>query len=139
VNAKVRTLVNEHFVLRPSDGGGIILAGVDDFAGARYGHEGPNLDKALAGVPDAPRILLAHQPQFFKDSRGRVDLQLSGHVHGGQVNPIIRPAEYVLRYVAGRYEESGSTMWVNRGFGTAGPPARLGSPPEITRIVLVSG
>jgi predicted MPP superfamily phosphohydrolase len=42
------------------------------------------------------------------------------------------------RYVAGRYEEQGTSMWVNRGFGVAGPPSRLGAPPEVTRIVLVS-
>lgn len=139
VRAGVRALVNEHVVLRPKDGGGIVLGGVDDFAGARHGGDGPSLTKTFSGAPDAPRILLAHQPQYFDDARGKVALQLSGHVHGGQVNPIVHPATWVLRYVAGRYEASGSTMWVNRGFGTAGPPARVGSPPEVTKIVLVSG
>lgn len=137
--AGVRPLVNEHLVLRPRDGSGVVLAGVDDYSGKHYGGEGPNLGRALAGAPpDAPRILLAHQPQYFGDAQGKVALQLSGHVHGGQVNPIVHPARYLLRYVAGRYEGQGSTMWVNRGFGTAGPPARLGAPPEITRVVLVS-
>ena len=41
-------------------------------------------------------------------------------------------------YVAGRYRRDGSLLYVNRGFGTAGPPARVGAPPEITRIVLLS-
>lgn len=139
LRAGVRALVNQHVVLRPNDGGGIVLGGVDDFAGARFGGEGPNLAKTMAGAPDAPRILLAHQPQYFSESRGQVALQLSGHVHGGQINPIVHPARWVLDYVAGRYESNGSTMWVNRGFGTAGPPARLGSAPEITRIVLIAG
>lgn len=137
--AGVRALVNQHAVLRSGDGGGFVLAGVDDFAGARYGGEGPDLARALRGAPAVPRILLAHQPQFFNESRGQVALQLSGHIHGGQINPIVHPAKYLLKYVAGRYESNGSTMWVNRGFGTAGPPARIGSPPEITRIVLISG
>jgi predicted MPP superfamily phosphohydrolase len=44
-----------------------------------------------------------------------------------------------MGYVAGRYERDGSTLYVNRGFGVAGPPARLGVPPEITKLVLVSG
>lgn len=138
VRAGVRALVNEHHVFRPNDGGGIVLGGVDDYSGARYGGEGPNLQKTFAGAPDAPRILLAHQPHFFADAQGKVALQLSGHVHGGQVNPIVHPVRWVLRYVAGRYEAGGSTMWVNRGFGTAGPPARVGAPPEISKIVLVS-
>jgi predicted MPP superfamily phosphohydrolase len=77
---------------------------------------------------------------YFPEAAGQIALQLSGHTHGGQVNPFIRPADWVLPYgyVAGLYERSGSRLYVNRGFGTAGPPARLGAPPEVTRIVLVS-
>lgn len=137
--AGVRTLINEHAVLRPKDAGGIVLAGVDDYAGPRFAGVGPDLARALRDAPDGPRILLAHQPRFFDEAAGKVALQLSGHVHGGQVNPGFRPASYVLRYVAGRYQASGSTMWVNRGFGTAGPPTRVGAPPEVTKIVLVAG
>jgi len=44
-----------------------------------------------------------------------------------------------MDYVAGRYVRGGSTLWVNRGFGVAGPPSRVGAPPEVTRVVLVSG
>ena len=43
-----------------------------------------------------------------------------------------------MRYVSGRYDRSGTALWVNRGFGVAGPPARIGAPPEITKIVLVA-
>ena len=42
-----------------------------------------------------------------------------------------------MEYVAGRYERDGSTLWVNRGFGVAGPPSRVGAPPEVTKIVLI--
>ncbi|MBK6464601.1 MAG: hypothetical protein IPF92_26895 [Myxococcales bacterium] len=66
-------------------------------------------------------------------------LQLSGHTHGGQINPGFRPADLVMPYVAGRYVKGSSTLWVNRGFGVAGPPSRVGAPPEVTKIVLVSG
>ncbi len=67
-------------------------------------------------------------------------LQLSGHTHGGQVNIGVRLADHVLGhpYIAGRYERMGSQIYVNRGFGTAGPPARVGAPPEVTKVVLVS-
>ena len=47
-------------------------------------------------------------------------------------------ADLVYRYVAGRYEVGGTTLYVNRGFGTVGPPARLWAPPEVTRFVLVA-
>jgi predicted MPP superfamily phosphohydrolase len=43
-----------------------------------------------------------------------------------------------MRYIAGRYEGYGSTLWVNRGFGVAGPPSRVGAPPEVTKIILVA-
>lgn len=130
-------------------GAGIALLGVDDLFGRREG-TGPNLQAAIAGLTageartapalDLPRVLLCHQPVFFEDSAAHVALQLSGHTHGGQVNLLVRPADWVLPHgwVAGAYEHQGATLYVNRGFGTAGPPARIGAAPEITRLVLMS-
>ena len=114
------------------------LVGVDDVWARRNGHsEGPDLARALSDVTDdMPVVLLCHNPVFFEDARGKVALQLSGHTHGGQVNLGIHPAELVLPYVEGLYVENGSHLWVNRGFGTAGPPARVGAPPEVTLVVL---
>ncbi len=136
--AKVRLLVNEGVTIRDA----FALLGVDDVHGRtspRPGFTGPDLGRAINMVrPDLPRILLAHQPKYFRESRGRVNLQLSGHTHGGQVNPGFTPAKLFMPYVAGRYEEDASTLWVNRGFGVVGPPARIGAPPEITKIVIVS-
>ncbi len=135
----VDVLLNEGRMIRPGDGGGFALLGVDDLWATRSGGAGPDLGRAVAMVhPDAARVLLAHQPNFLSASRGRVGLQLSGHTHGGQINPGFRPAELLMPYVSGRYVESGTTLWVNRGFGVAGPPSRIGAPPEVTRIVLVS-
>ena len=134
----VQLLVNEGRRIRPADGGGFALLGVDDYAGFDVG-SGPDLRRAMAMVPeDRPRILLAHQPKFFDRSAGKVALQLSGHTHGGQINVGVRPVDFFMKYVAGRYERSGTSLWVNRGFGVAGPPARIGAPPEITKIVLVA-
>jgi uncharacterized protein len=138
----VRVLSNESVHLREGDGGGFALLGVDDLHGrsARTpGFPGPDLSEALRGVdPELPRILLAHQPKYLHESSGRVALQLSGHTHGGQINPGFRPADLIMEYVAGRYERAGTTLYVNRGFGVAGPPARVGAPPEVTKIVIVS-
>lgn len=137
--AGIEMLVNAGRLVRASDGGGFALLGVDDLWATRRGSR-PDLDRALAMVPsDAPRILLSHQPASIHRWAGRVALQLSGHTHGGQINPGFRPADFVMRYVAGRFEVGGTTLYVNRGFGTVGPPARVGSPPEITKVVLVAG
>ena len=106
---------------------------------ARRASRGPDLYAAGRGLDvEVPRILLAHQPRYFKEAAGRVALQLSGHTHGGQINPGFRPADLVMDFVAGRYERDGSTLWVNRGFGVAGPPSRVGAPPEVTKIVIVA-
>jgi predicted MPP superfamily phosphohydrolase len=137
--AGVGALVDDGRVLRAGDGGGFALLGVDDRWSTHYGRPGPRLDRALAAVPPGlPRILLSHQPPTVDDWAGQVALQLSGHTHGGQINPGFRPADLFLPYVAGVYEVGGTTLYVNRGFGTVGPPSRVGAPPEVTRIVLVA-
>jgi hypothetical protein len=138
----VHVLCNDAVRLRGGDGGGFSLLGVDDLMGRSMGTPGffgPDLGFALRRTPpDLPRILLAHQPKYVDEANGRVALQLSGHTHGGQLNPGFQPASLLLRYVAGRYEVGGTTLWVNRGFGVVGPPARIGAPPEVTKLVIVA-
>jgi uncharacterized protein len=138
--AGARVLVNEGMVVGDRRAG-FALLGVDDVWSARRGRgRGADLARAISQVPpEMPRVLLCHNPVFFPDASSAVALQLSGHTHGGQVNLIVRPADVVLPfgYVAGLYERDGARLYVNRGFGTAGPPLRVGSPPEVTRVVLV--
>jgi len=138
--AGVNLLVNDGRMLRERDGGGFALLGVDDQWSQRYGTQGARLDLATSRVrPDAPRILLSHQPPTVEHWAGQVALQLSGHTHGGQINPLgLRPADLFYSYVAGLYQVRGTALYVNRGYGTVGPPARAWAPPEITRIVLVA-
>jgi uncharacterized protein len=143
-----RILRNEGLVIGDA-AGGFSLLGVDDVWARRSGG-GPDLARAVTSLPrlgggvaparDLPRVLLCHNPSFFAEAAGEVALQVSGHTHGGQVNLGVRPADYVLPggWVAGRYERSGSLLYVNRGFGTVGPPARVGAPPEVTRLVLTA-
>ncbi|WP_433930887.1 metallophosphoesterase [Sorangium cellulosum] len=123
-------------------GGAFALLGVDDvWARRRVPGGGPHLGRALADVPrDLARVLLCHNPVFFPEAAGEVALQISGHTHGGQVNLVVRPADVVLPhgYVAGLYQRGSAHLYINRGFGTAGPPARIGAPPEVSRIVLVA-
>ncbi len=139
--AGIDVLLNRGKVVAPGDGG-FALLGVDDLwvSDARRGH-GPDLGLAQSMVDgDLATILLAHQPRFAEiAAKAGIDLQLSGHTHGGQINPGIRPIELFYRYVAGRYQVGSMQLYVNRGFGTAGPPTRVMAPPEITKIVLVAG
>jgi hypothetical protein len=137
--AGIQMLFNEGRAIRPGDGGGFALLGVDDQGPYPGPRTRPDLDLAVAKVPPSlARILLSHQPQTIDRWPGLIPLQLSGHTHGGQINPGFRPADALMRFVAGRYDVKGTTLYVNRGFGTVGPPSRVGAPPEVTRIVLVA-
>lgn len=138
--AGVTPLVNDGRMIRERDGGGFALLGVDDQWSGRYGGPGARLDLAASRVrPEAPRILLSHQPPTVERWAGQVALQLSGHTHGGQINPLgMRPADLFYEYVAGLYQVRGTALYVNRGYGTVGPPARAWAPPEVTRIILVA-
>jgi len=139
-DADTQVLLNRNIRIG-QPGASFVLAGLDDVAGPRFDSPGPQLELAFASAPDdLARVLLSHNPAFFPTSRSYADLTLSGHTHGGQVTLFINPAELVLRHglVRGHYDVDGSQLYVNRGFGTAGPPARIGSPPEVTRLILHS-
>lgn len=138
--AGAQVLVNESIVML-GERDGFVLAGLDDHRGALTGR-GPDLAAALRGVrSEAPRIVLCHNPKEFLETAGDIALQISGHTHGGQINVGLPVARMVLRhgYIAGLYQDKGSRLYVNRGFGTAGAAVRVGAPPEVTRIVLVAG
>ncbi|MET0285579.1 MAG: metallophosphoesterase [Polyangiales bacterium] len=120
-------------------GGQLVLAGVDDIASIHYGRKGPRPTLAFDGAPDElARVLLSHNPKTFASLRQFADLTLSGHTHGGQISLFVNPAELLLEHgrIRGHYASEGAQLYVNRGFGTAGPPTRVGSPPEVTRLVL---
>lgn len=121
----------------------LVLAGVNDPAAERFGLEGPDLEKALAGAPkDAPTILLAHRPERARENAERgVDLQLSGHTHGGQMLGFDRiVAAKNEGFLRGLYRVGAMHLYVNSGAGLwTGFPVRLGVPSEVARIVLRSG
>lgn len=138
----IDVLTNRGKAVEAAGSGGLAILGVDDLWSRKLGPgHGPDLARARKMVPkDMATVLLAHQPPFIEETVGHgIDLQISGHTHGGQLNPGFTPAHLVMRYVAGVYEHQGTTLYVNRGFGTAGPPSRVGAPPEITKLVLVAG
>lgn len=132
----VRPLRNENTVIR-RDGAGFDLAGVNDIAGRRR-DEPPDFDRALAGVDGSrPTILLAHQPVLVSQAAARgVDLQLSGHTHGGQIWPFHYVVRMVQPSLAGLSTVEDTQLYVTRGAGLWGPPARIGAPPDITVVTL---
>ncbi|MGW0118125.1 metallophosphoesterase [Streptomyces sp. NPDC003327] len=118
---------------------GFDLAGVDDVAGESEGR-GPDFGRAL-GDRDRARaaVLLAHQPIVVHDAvRHGVDLQLSGHTHGGQLWPGNFLAELANPTVAGLERYGDTQLYVSRGAGAWGPPVRVGAPSDITVVELAS-
>lgn len=135
----LRILKNEHLVLNDK-GRQIVLAGTTDRTAARFGLPEPDIQKALAGKPEgAPVILMAHQPKGADaDAAAGVDLQLSGHTHGGQVLGIHWLNQmFNDGYVSGLYDVDGMKLYVSNGTGLwNGFLIRLGRPSEITELVL---
>lgn len=114
------------------------LAGVHDKRG--IAPFTPDYDKALAGIdPDEVTVLLAHQPSQVYDAQGHgVDLQLSGHSHGGQVWPFRYLVALNEPVVSGAGVVGGIPLYVSSGAGTWGPPSRVGADPEIPLLTLRS-
>lgn len=133
----IRMLPNEHALPGPE---GIVLAGVTDPAASRMGGEMPDVKKALHGSPPgAFRILLAHQPALaLEAAKNDVDLQISGHTHGGMIVGIDRiVAAFNKGFVSGAYDVGRMKLEVSNGSGIwNGFPIRLGVPPEILLLTL---
>ncbi|MCG0288121.1 metallophosphoesterase [Streptomyces sp. PSAA01] len=130
----LRPLENERTELPGFD-----LAGVNDVAGESEGR-GPDVGKALGGR-DRSRasVLLAHQPVVIHDAvKAGVDLQLSGHTHGGQLWPGTYVAELANPTAAGLERYGDTQLYVTRGAGAWGPPVRVGAPPDVTVVELAS-
>jgi predicted MPP superfamily phosphohydrolase len=121
------------------DGAVFDLAGVEDHH-AHFVHPTYRSDvaAALAGRdPARPVVLLAHDPLTFKAAaRLGVDLQLSGHTHGGQIWPFKYMVRLSTPFVAGRYRLGDAQLFVSRGTGFWGPAMRLFAPAEIVEITL---
>ncbi len=93
-------------------------------------------------VPGTLNVLLSHNPDVFPVAAAKgFQVTLGGHTHGGQVNVEIlhrniNPARLLTPYTVGLYQQGDSSIYVSRGIGTIGVPARVGSPPEITVLRL---
>ncbi len=142
--AGIRVLANENLTIA-RDGATIRVIGIDDLLVKRG-----NLRQALDGTNrNETRILLSHNPAIIREAaRHGIDLVLSGHTHGGQINWKLlmgredtatqrwlkRPSRRLMR----GYARLGNThLYVNRGLGTVVLPLRYGCPPEISVIEMV--
>jgi uncharacterized protein len=134
--AGIQVLSNQSLPIE-RDGARFWLGGVADVLG-----QTADLDATLHHVPaDEAAVLLAHEPDYADHAaRYPVDLQLSGHSHGGQVRlPLLPPLflpELARKYVWGLYKIGGLTLYTNPGLGTVGVPVRWNCPPEITLLTL---
>lgn len=139
--AGFRTLRGEAVEVLP----GLVIAGVDD-----PGRGGPGVvsprgvdttdDGALLpGLPGSKFVIfLKHQPVLSRQGLERVDLQLSGHTHGGQIFPFYWLTRLRYDFGPGLHElPGGGRLYLSRGTGTWGPPMRVLAPAEITLIELV--
>ncbi|MBA4020974.1 MAG: metallophosphoesterase [Gordonia sp.] len=131
----VRTLRNERVSVN-RDGASIDLVGIHDYSSPKP-YE-PDLDAALAGRdPSTFALLIAHEPrQALEASDLGVDLQLSGHTHGGQMWPIRYLVPVQQPSVQGLDRIGNTTLYTTRGAGAWGPPVRVGAPPEVTILTL---
>ena len=138
-NAGISVLANQSIAMELK-GARFWLGGVNDVLS-----ETADLDAVTRTIPKTEAtVLLAHEPDYADYvKRYFVDLQLSGHSHGGQIRlPFLPPLyEPVLarKYVSGLYKVGPLTLYTNRGLGTIGLPVRWNCPPEITLFTLRSG
>jgi predicted MPP superfamily phosphohydrolase len=132
----IRVLANQSEAIE-RDGTRFWLAGVNDVLSYTA-----DLTQTLLPVPAGEAvILLAHEPDFADEAaRFPIDLQLSGHSHGGQIRIPFLPPLYLpimaKKYVLGTYRVGPLLLYTNAGLGTVGVPLRFDCPPEITLLTL---
>ncbi|WP_433792767.1 metallophosphoesterase [Actinoplanes sp. CA-252034] len=128
----IRPLRNERVAIN-----GLDLAGVNDLSGEEQG-DAPDFARALGDRDTArPVVLMAHQPVAAVEAAPfGVDLQVSGHTHGGQMAPFNLLVKLQQPVVSGFGEVDGVPVYVTNGAGFWGPPVRVGAPPQVTVIEL---
>ena len=132
-------LLNQHVVIYHNDVP-LVIAGTTDRASLRFGLQPPDIKAALMDAPkEATTILMEHQPGNARENAvAGVNLQLSGHTHGGQIIGLRVVSQYVNNgFISGLYDVNGMSLYISNGAGLwNGFPVRLGCPSEITEIVL---
>jgi len=120
---------------------GIAFVGVDDQVSGRTVEKKANTESSLLQRQKRGTftVLLKHRPVVDQKSVGLFDIQLSGHVHGGQIFPFTFLTRYLYGYSGGLNPLDYGYLYISNGSGTWGPPIRFLAPPEVTVIDLVHG
>jgi predicted MPP superfamily phosphohydrolase len=136
-------LVNRSTTI-PRGGGSFAVVGTGDPAGRRSGDVAPDIDRALAGIPEGTFVLaLAHNPALWPSlAARRVSLTLSGHTHWGQLG--FRRwgwclASPFLELAMGSHVRNGSVLYIHPGTNYWGIPFRLGHAAEVAILTLRRG
>jgi predicted MPP superfamily phosphohydrolase len=135
----IRVLRNQHLSIE-RDGVQFWVAGLDDVLGGKA-----RVEESLRGIPASDTtVMLCHEPDFADDVRRYpVDLQLSGHSHGGQVRLPLVGAPYLppggKQYPWGLRQLGRLKLYTNCGIGTIRIPVRFNCPPEVTLLTLRTG
>lgn len=131
---EVRILRDEAVIV----GNSFYLVGRDDVSGVRFGGvERKSLGDLLRDIDTKkPVIMMDHQPQKLADvaEDGRVDLQLSGHTHNGQLWPFNFITKLIFENSWGEKKIGNTIFYVSNGWGTWGPPIRVGNKPELVHL-----
>lgn len=115
------------------------LAGRMDHDMPRFsGVKRKSVDELLQNLdPALPLILLDHQPFHLENAEQcGVDLQLSGHTHHGQIWPLHYITKKIFELSWGYIKKGNTHFYISSGFGTWGPPVRIGNRPEVMNIEL---
>lgn len=131
-------LKNKNITVSNADGS-ITVAGIDDFRRGK-----PDIAKTMSGIKEEFTILLCHNPDCFEEMpdtyKKRIDITLSGHTHGGQINlfgfaPFI-PSKYGQKYRYGLKQFNKSKIYITSGIGAVTLPLRFLVKPEIINLKL---
>jgi predicted MPP superfamily phosphohydrolase len=129
------TMLTDEVVLA---GGVLYLAGRNDYSARRWGAGRKNLEELTGGLdPALPLVVADHQPVNLQEAeQAGADLQVSGHTHNGQIwpGPLVTKGLYENSY--GLLYKGKTAVIVSSGYGTWGPPLRIGTKAEIVRIEL---
>jgi hypothetical protein len=134
-NAGIKLLIDDTYKVADS----FYIVGRDDLAAERFGgKKRMPLGEITAGLDKTlPLLLMDHQPYHLEQAESAgIDLQVSGHTHRGQLWPgrLVTSRIYELDY--GLKQKGGTNIIVSSGYGTWGPPIRIGNKPEIVEILV---
>ncbi len=128
-------LINEHRVIQRGQKR-LLICGVPDI---QMSHKSSPALAQRGSLEGDIKVLLSHQPQNIYDAADLgYHLHMCGHTHGGQLFPWTYVTDWVQPYIHGLYTVKNTKLYVNRGAGFWGPPLRIGAPPEIALLELIS-